>query len=558
MYMYVAIGLCALYIIPYYVLGTNAHISIFDNLDGNIPAWKALVDSGHLLSPNDALLPQIFNGLPRGTLPSELEISTLAYVAFSPYYAYVACRLLAVVLAFVGMYLLLSRHIVQGKQNSLVHFGVAACFAVLPYPSVNLAVATAPLALYAFLNLRCRRRGWDAWGILILYPFVVNLPLGGLFFLLVVSAIFVKDILVERVVNWRFFCGLALTSAVFVFSHYRLFQRFVLGTSYISHRFEFSNASWVIDFPAAATLAKHILLRGHDSYPSLHVIAVLPAICLSVMLLARQRVSNKNLLWSLLFLVVMAVFCGAWGLGALLPLKEKLFRILPMQLDRFATLAPMFWYVAFAAALFEIRSRLPRGELVAIAAILLQLGYSFTYHELYRERKSPNFASFYAAGQFAQIKSFIGKDPAQYRVVSLGLYPGVALYNGFYVLDGYFNDYPLEYKHKFRGVISKELERCSKAQEYFDSWGSRCYVFPAELWPGVAMNLKGSKTVRRLDLDYQALWAMGARYIISSVHIDTAGIPHLSFLRKFEDLDSAWDIYLYRILPDHEVANVRE
>ena len=58
--------------------------------------------------------------------------------------------------------------------------------------------------------------------------------------------------------------------------------------------------------------------------------------------------------------------------------------------------------------------------------------------------------------------------------------PAVALEAGFYCIDGYSNNYSLEYKHEFRGIIEEELEKCPAMKGYFDDWGSRCYLFTEE------------------------------------------------------------------------------
>ena len=60
---------------------------------------------------------------------------------------------------------------------------------------------------------------------------------------------------------------------------------------------------------------------------------------------------------------------------------------------------------------------------------------------------------FYSTNLFDDIKKFIGKPLSEYKVVGFGLFPSIALYNGFNVLDGYLI-YSQTYKNKFRKVIS--------------------------------------------------------------------------------------------------------
>ena len=53
-----------------------------------------------------------------------------------------------------------------------------------------------------------------------------------------------------------------------------------------------------------------------------------------------------------------------------------------------------------------------------------------------------------------EIDDAIGRDKSTYRVAHLGISPAPALMHGFYTVDGYSNNYPLEYKHRFREVIA--------------------------------------------------------------------------------------------------------
>src|SRR5699024_9806710 len=78
-------------------------------------------------------------------------------------------------------------------------------------------------------------------------------------------------------------------------------------------------------------------------------------------------------------------------------------------------------------------------------------------------------------------KSYIGKETDTYKVGSAGLYPSIALYNGFYCIDGYSNNYSLEYKHEFRKIIENELNKNESLKAYFDDWGNRCYLFSSEI-----------------------------------------------------------------------------
>jgi hypothetical protein len=69
------------------------------------------------------------------------------------------------------------------------------------------------------------------------------------------------------------------------------------------------------------------------------------------------------------------------------------------------------------------------------------------------------YSQFYSTNLFKNIENFISKDKKTYKVISIGMHPAIAIYNGFYTLDGYSTFYDLKYKYKFRKIIAPELEK---------------------------------------------------------------------------------------------------
>lgn len=58
----------------------------------------------------------------------------------------------------------------------------------------------------------------------------------------------------------------------------------------------------------------------------------------------------------------------------------------------------------------------------------------------------PSFSSFYAKTLLNEVSDFTGKEKSEYRILNIGILPAVTRYNGYYTLDSYQNNYPLEYK----------------------------------------------------------------------------------------------------------------
>ena len=156
---------------------------------------------------------------------------------------------------------------------------------------------------------------------------------------------------------------------------------------------------------------------------------------------------------------------------------------------------------------------------------------------------------FFACDIYSQIDEAIGLPKEDYRVVSIGIYPAAASYNGFYCLDGYSNNYPLSYKHSFREVIAKELDKSEYLKDYFDNWGNRCYVLCAE-YPGYyTFEKKWNPVINQLELNTERLKEMNCKYIFSAAYLNNSEELGLTLLRDepFETEDSWYHIYVYKL-----------
>jgi hypothetical protein len=166
-------------------------------------------------------------------------------------------------------------------------------------------------------------------------------------------------------------------------------------------------------------------------------------------------------------------------------------------------------------------------------------------------RPEYSFREFYSENLFRKIKEYIGKPQSTYRTLSLGLYPAIPQYNGFYTLDGYESNYPVEYKHKFREIIRNELEKSEVFREFFDEWGSQCYVFSHELEKEGDYPYYFPKTSQKklydLHINVKPLQEFGEVYVFSSLEIVNYKSNGLLFLKSFENVESPLKIYLYKV-----------
>jgi len=127
------------------------------------------------------------------------------------------------------------------------------------------------------------------------------------------------------------------------------------------------------------------------------------------------------------------------------------------------------------------------------------------------------------------------------------MHPAIAQYNGFYTLDMYHVNYPLSYKHSFRPVMERELEKNEKYQRYFDEWGARCSIFVSELDDNFMNTREENNSIQNLEINSRALYDLGGQYVFSAVEILNYKDNNLELVDTFEREDSPWRIRVYSI-----------
>lgn len=163
------------------------------------------------------------------------------------------------------------------------------------------------------------------------------------------------------------------------------------------------------------------------------------------------------------------------------------------------------------------------------------------------ETNLPSYKQFYDTNLFDEVEKDLAIRKNKEHIICLGFHPSVALYNGFYTLDGYFQTYPLSHKHQFRKVIEGELAKSEVLRDYFDNWGSRCYLFSSELGSDYLWGKKRNGRVMNLGINIDELRKMGCSYIFSTVDIDNYQFLNLDFAGSYTTSSSFWNIKVYKI-----------
>ncbi|MDM5339998.1 DUF6044 family protein [Fictibacillus enclensis] len=554
-HLILAWALLLIFMSPPFILGEDAHIRVHDNMDSNIAWYNVLKESGQLFGPMDSVIPQIINGLPRNAFGTEFSLIQWFHNWFSSMTAYALSQAVTRIFAFLGMYLLLKKHILPDKKAYPVSVWVSVAFALTPFwPSGMLSTLGQPLALWAFLTIRKHEDTWKEWLTLILLPLYSSFVLGFFFFLSALGVFWLWELVTKKRWNLRFLGSIALMTAIYLLIEYRLVYSLIVPQAPTS-RDEFQIST--LAFLRSVQLVFKNFLLGHTHDMTVHTVVILPVLFVALYKSWGRKKDEKQVkLFQFLFLlnVFLSVWYAFWFYKGWVPIKDHFHFLATFNFARYHFLRPLVIYVLFALGIWMLWDK-EKWRTWIRAGLMLQVFILCCFNEeiYYRFWQTPSFKQFYAEKQFQQIESYIGEPQSTYRVASLGIHPAIAQYNGFYTLDTYNNYYPLSYKHEFRKIIQKELEKSPKLAAYYDDWGNRCYLFSAELGKRYNYTKNSKKRIKHLQLNTTVFTRMGGEYILSAVPIVNTKENNLQYIRKFTQRDSAWTIYLYRAVKEDQL-----
>lgn len=564
------LGLAAVAVmaVPYLLLGEDAVFTYHDQLDGEMIAY--ILQAKHLFS--GSTLPEFLGGVSKTALTMPAPGFVLLFLTGNYFAALLVMQLCGSLTGYAGMYLLLR----DRGTLPVIAAMVGVCFAYLPFlPVYGLSQYGIPLLFWCVLQLKDNRRKKTAFLYFAIYGMTSSLVLVG-FGLLGMGILWLFWLVwKERERAGTFLAAWLMLLGIYVAENGRLLGELLgIGGAEVSHK-----AEYVLQPEGFWSGIRQGLLFGGQHSQDYHKL-FLPVIL--VMVLAGFFVQTEKIkrlqkticgcfLWNLLF-VAAAAF---WDSGAGVFLRNQLAALRGFQLNRLLWIAPVFWYLAFGCSVMigleGIREAAGKGRRVvyggmtffaclAAAATGFQIFMAGDVKSNLQKLRNPDYKllsyrEYYGIGVLNQVAGYLkeetGREQQEYRVVSLGIDPAAALYHGFYCLDGYSNNYPLAYKHRFRQVLAPELEKSAYLQSYFDDWGNRCYLFSAEC-PGYYTIEKNGFYFQEYELDAEALKAMGGEYLLSAAYIANASEQGLRLMREepFESTDSYYRIYVYEVEPE--------
>lgn len=570
-----AAGLAGVFVtlLPSVLLGRDAIFTYHDQLDGELIAY--LLQARHLFRGD--ILPEFMGGMPKTALTLPAPLCVLLFLGGDGYGGLTALLFMGKMCGYVGMYLL-CRETVREKWISAVMGGL---YALLPFlPVYGLSQFGIPLLFWCVLQLKKKKNMVIALCGVALYTLCSSLVLVG--FGLIGMGCMLLTLGFFRYAQKRelapFLSGLLLMLGLYVAENARLIWQ-LLGNGSLSHKAEYS----LSPAPFFSTFI-HALIHGQQYSEDNHSLLLAVTVVAVAVWVLRARIGKKPvsadresdivrllriiafcLCWNIFFAFLSALWDSAPGIT----LRSSLSALRAFQLNRFLWIAPCLWYLAGACGIALVWEMLKRKENIAVgiccgilaAAVLLFTGVQVLFagdiKSNVQKLRNPDygllsFRDYYAIGVMEQVEEFLyqrtGQSKEEYLVANLGIDPAAALYHGFRCLDGYSNNYSLEYKHAFRKIIEPELEKSSYLSGYFDGWGNRCYLFSAEI-PGYYTVEKNGFWFQDYELNGKAFREMGGRYIFSAAYIMNAEEQGLVLLREqpFETEDSYYAIYVYRV-----------
>lgn len=529
-------------------LGEDASIRVHDNLEANIAWYKSLADQHLLLAssytPNETVMQA-----PRIAFGSEWSLIAWLFVWFKPIIAYNINVILMSLVAFIGTCLFAKDTL---KLSPKIAPFVALSFALLPFWfSGGLSSAGQPLLFWSFNRILKKYNSVVDWIVFVLFPFYSSLILSGLFMMVLMLGYLGLNFLKKerKVAYGAGILSLIILTVGYILVDYRLFLDIIkIGTpvGFTPHRVEFMQGN---TFAECLKAAKNSFLGGQNHFPSFHTYLILPLVFFYLIYGFIKQKKLKTFIFYLFILGIIAVIDGFWNFAGFETLKDKLPILKAIQLDRFYSLYPILWFSVFVLIIRELPSKIAitLGSVqVVIVLFSNQLVGDYIKKTIHR-RDYVSYQEFYAEDLFSKVKTIMKQDiNPNKRVGMVGLHPAVAQYNQIPTIDGYVVLYSLAYKHQIQSIIQPELNQNKFIKNYFEQWGSRCYLFDNDAVIAGDGILKNQKCcTEKLDYNFDKLKQLKCGYILSAVEVNHPS-EHLKLLSKVED--DNWLVWIYKVL----------
>lgn len=566
----------------YLFLGQDALFVYHDQLDGEVIAY--LLHARHLWD-GSRVFPEFLHGAAKTALTMPSPASVLLFRLLDANIALAIMQVGGSLTGYAGMFLLMlwtaSQTQIIREKRPLVGFLAmvfGAMYAYLPFlPVYGLSQYGLPLLLYCLILLGEKDRQIKDLRTVALYAYVIWFALHSSLVLVGFAVLGAWGIwLLLALIRRKFSANQGIAWLLLILTYLAENASLLTGLlraqgGELSHKTEY-----VVSPTGFWENLYTYLVRGVQHGEDYHVLFFVIPLALAILGLVFAK---KKRLYNILAVVcgcnvLLAAFAALYNCKAGFDLRSEIGLLKGFQANRVLWMSPCLWYYALGCAVLILaeqwyekkgqgKKRILNTALLSVTAmvtlltagkILLESNFMMNVKKIINaDYPVMSFGDYYAVGVLEQVQQYIGeysgREPEEYRVASLGIDPAAALYHGFYCLDGYSNNYSVDYKHRFREIIAPELRKNQYLTDNFDGWGNRCYLFSAEC-PGYYTIQKGGFYFQNYEVDAGSLKELGCDYILSAAYIDNSETTGLELVRPeaFETENSYYRIYLYRVM----------
>jgi uncharacterized protein DUF6044 len=536
-----------LYLLPLILLGENAYVGINDVLDAHVIWYRILANNGLVFASSYTPIHEIM-AVPRLSLYNEFYLLFWIHYLIGTFPAIVVNLFIIHFTALWGMYLLLTKL----KFTPLAIFFAALFFSLLPFSQFwGLSIAGQPLVLYSLLRIRQKGFKIKYCMLLLFYVLYANFYAVSVFYFAVLSIFFIISFIKLNSISWPVVTAIILMISVSILMEYRLVESLFFNDSFVSIRVERNMQL----FKQPPFYPIKLALFGHY-YARSFLFLLIPMFLYSFWILSKKN--EEKIDWRVKYVLGVFLLVIIVALVAQIDWIYNGYKNNPLNIysfKRINTLLPIITVLLAAVMTNYLTKHSNVQNLIKsqIAVIIIFLWLTnptllalIPSSELINNEDKISFKNFFSIELFEEIKNYIGEEQDNYKVASLGLYPSISQYNGFYTIDGYFTNYPLQYKKEFREIIKNELSQNEELETYFNGWGGRCYLFDNQLGKDFLYTKEKSFKIDQLQIDCDQFKKMGGRYILSAVPIGMfLCSTNVQYHRYFEN--TTWRIYLYEI-----------
>ncbi len=506
-------------------------------------------------------------GVPAEALKPFCPLFVPLYAVFNIYTAFVIQYFIVITTAFYGMFFCLKKVI----GNGFIAFIAATLFAALPVHSIyGNVVAGTPLLIFTILSLKDEEitKGRKAllYILLVYYVLSTSLALSGWVVVGMLVLAYIVESIISKKSRKELLLAVAVMTITYVICNIDMIKELFGIDSFVSHRVEFRigrpEEPWYSFF--VSLLKNGSLIYEAESKHEL----LIPAICIAGVLLIFVKSARKYLkhfLFALGMVIGNALLYAFFSSGFAYDIQQKLPGMLKsFQFARFYYFNVGLWFVLFGISVAVIAEAL-KGKFRTIMAIVL-IAYSLIVFAFIQKSSGifnqnvkqiikgqgragyVSMRNMYCEDLLQKIDDDIEEDNSEFRVAHIGICPVISLLHGFNTIDGYSNNYPLEYKKEFREVIAGELDLNEYNRIYFDDWGNRCYIFYHD-WGNSFMlgrDFKGS--ISNLEINFDKLKELECHYIFTAAPIDNLEEYPLEEVGVYDMEYGFWRIWVYKVL----------